>query len=131
VNLLSFGAVFTYTDGSYIYLASNGLMTYAAKIVPRKNAHFVDRYENIMRTGSEMSRKAAQDNRNYCFVELITDGYSGEIAHLERTDDQRDEARFTPTGEVICRQDMQTLKKEILDGPMPRGLKKRIKDIEV
>ncbi len=134
MELLSFGDIFEYEGLQYVYLDSPGKVTYAAKIVPRRQAQSLINYrDKIQREGSEQQQYLISQNVVYCFVELETEGYRGDIAELANTDTQRDEKRFVPQDEKLCEKDLHSLKDEIVNGSgyMPRGLKRRIADLEL
>lgn len=131
-EILTFGDIFFYSpDGEeYVYLALGESGTiYAARIlgVLKSNVITKSREEAVVKNGEKRTREKPV----YCFVQLQTEGYTKRVAHLNRPgEDKNQEAILTAPGDVICYEDMISIRDEILSGPVPLELKEQVGSLD-
>jgi hypothetical protein len=122
ISMLVFGDIFSYGDNLYVYLDMDEDTVYAARILTKHDSQRVvrGRDDSLKKRGEKATRPFAI----YCFVQLTTDGYEDQVAHLNQTQTQKEPNRFLHTdGDRICKADMLELRKEIMEGPVPGALK--------
>ncbi len=120
--IVKFGDIFRYREEEYLYLAQNGEIIYAAKILDENK--------------SDQLIKFSEKRRNhwnvlYSFVILSTDEFKGRIAHFKDTDKNSIESYFDVIGS-LNKKDLREIKQEILNknSAVPIKLKEMIKDID-
>lgn len=130
-EMLTYGDVFFYSNEEYVYLAmSDQGVIYAARILSAVHS-------DLILKGRDSAIKLEGETRAsekivYCFVQLKTNGYSNRVAHLKESDSQKNPNAMlvSKPGEVICLEDMLSLRDEILNGPVPVELKNQIKSLD-
>jgi hypothetical protein len=129
-DLLIFGTIFTFLDKQYVFLAMEGGTVYAARILDRREtALMVSARNSSVKNRGESSTRALPV---FCFVELSTEGYESQAAHLNQTDAQKELGRFLfGVNDKLNKQDMVELHREIMEGPVPLILKRRIAEIDL
>jgi len=128
--VLVFGSIFTYLDKQYVYLASGTGITYAALILHPRMSQQVKamREGSIQRRGEKLTREFSA----FCFVELTTPDYVDHIAHLHQTDQHKEPGRFlVGENDKLNKDDVLSLYKEIMEGPVPLKLKQLISDLDI
>lgn len=128
--IVKFGDIFRYREEEYVYLAQNGEIIYAAKILDKEKTDKVLKlYENSCRTNRIEKVKS---NVLYSFVILSTDEFKDRMAHFNNTDKNNIEPSFDILG-VLNEKDLKAVKHEILDksSAVPLKLKEMIRDIDV
>jgi hypothetical protein len=128
--LLIFGSIFLYRDSTYIYLAGTDEVWYAAKILDKEKSIQLKRLTELqIRRNMENIGKQPL----FCFVELRTEAFKGQIAHLGHTENDT----WSETPKLIevqlDREDLKSLKEEIVrpNAPVPSALPQLIKSIDL
>jgi hypothetical protein len=131
IEMLFFGDIFTYRDKLYVYLDMDEDTVYAARVLSAREAKpFVSmREDSIKQRGEKETRQLPA----FCFVQLVTEHIdSGSVAHLANTQTQKEPNRFLHgDGERLCKADLLELRKEILEGPVPRTLKLSVEKLDL
>lgn len=129
--IVKFGNIFRYREDEYVYLAQNGQIVYAAKILGKENTDKVYGLYKRKINGKSNTEKI-KSNVLYSFVILTTDEFKDRMAHFSNTDKNNIEPSFDIIGS-LNETDLKAVKHEILDksSAVPLKLKDMIKDIDV
>lgn len=125
--IVTFGDIFRYKEEEYVYLAQNGEIVYAAKILNEEKAEQILRLDKLKTRNNKI-----KNNVLYSFVVLSTDEFKGRMAHFYNTDKNNIEPSFDIIG-LLNKKDMKEVKEEILykNSAVPIKLKEMIEDIDV
>jgi len=125
--IITFGDIFRYREEEYVYLAQNGEVVYAAKILDEEKAEQILRLDKLKTRNDKI-----KNNVLYSFVILSTDEFKDRMAHFYNTDKNNIEPSFDIVG-LLNKDDMKKVKEEILykNSAVPIKLKELIKDIDV
>ena len=125
--IITFGDIFRYREEEFVYLAQNGEIVYAAKILDKEKADQILKLDKL-KTRNEKTK----NNVLYSFVILSTDEFRNRMAHFYNTDKNNIEPSFDIIG-LLNKKDMKEVKNEILykNSAVPIKLKELIKDIDV
>lgn len=128
--LLIFGSIFLYKESTYIYLAGTDDVWYAAKILDKEQSVLIKRFTEAQ---IRKNRETISKNPIFCFVELKTEEFEGQVAHLAET--EHDLWVETPKliGVRLSSNDLKLLKDEIMreNAPVPFALPKLVKDVVI
>lgn len=124
-----FGDIFSYQDDEYIFLANTTEQLFAAKILNKElTQEIVSAYKKALKSGSPARERALV----FCYVELKTEDFRGRIASLAKTENTNFDILSNKSSYTLCREDLQTLKKEILESHgVPIKLQELVGSIEV
>lgn len=125
--IITFGDIFRYREEEFVYLAQNGEIVYAAKILDKEKADQILRLDKLKTRNEKI-----KNNVLYSFVILSTDEFRDRMAHFYNTDKNNIEPSFDIIG-LLNKKDMKEVKNEILykNSAVPIKLKEMIKDIDV
>lgn len=128
LELLVFGDVFYYRGEEYVFLAMNDGVIYAAQILDKQQSkQFVGMRNQSIRKDGE---KRTNEKIIYCFVELKTGQYAQRIAHLNKSDEQKEPAAILhASGDSISKEDMLEMRDAILRGPVPAVLSRLVGEL--
>ncbi len=119
---LFFGTIFIYIDKHYVFLAEIEDRIYAARILNiDESKMIVNVREGKLRAGSKLDGILV-----YAFVELSTDGYEDNVASLNNTGEQKNPRQFLVGQDKLCKEDMISMRDEILSNPVPLELQENI-----
>lgn len=125
--IVTFGDIFRHKEQEFVYLAQNGDVVYAAKILDEEKTN------QILKLEKRRIRNAKIKNHVlYSFVILSTDEFKNRMAHFNNTDKNNIEPTFDIIG-LLNKKDMKEVKEEILykNSAVPIRLKELIKDIDI
>ena len=107
-----FGDIFSYRGDEYIFLANTSEQLFAAKILNKElTQEIVSAYKRALKSGSPARERALV----FCYVELKTEDFRGQIASLAKTENTDFDILSNKSSYTLCREDLQALKKEILE----------------
>lgn len=124
-----FGDIFSYQNENYIFLANTTEQLFAAKILNKElTQEIVLAYKKALKSGSSARERALV----FCYVELKTEDFRGQIASLAKTENTNFDILSNKSSYSLCREDFQALKKEILESHgVPIKLQELVGSIEV
>lgn len=129
--IVKFGDIFRYREEEYAYLAQNGEIIYAAKILDKEKTDQVLKLCDKQYKYAPNNEKI-KSNVLYSFVMLSTDEFKDRMAHFEGTDKNNIEPSFDIIGS-LNEKDLKAVKHEILDrsSAVPLKLKDMVRDIDI
>lgn len=124
-----FGDIFSYQDDEYIFLANTSEQLFAAKILNKElTQKIISAYKRALKSGSLARERALV----FCYVELKTEDFRGQIASLAKTENTNFDILSNKSSYSLCKEDLQALKKEVLESHgVPIKLQELMDSIEV
>ncbi len=130
-RILKFGAIILIESNYYVFLSQTASAVYLAKVIRGNYAFELVQYRERLEYFAEQGNKGAQnklsENMLFSFVKLTTEEFDDCIVHLLRT--QYSSNELDKTEEVVKdlnNNDLEELRKEILEGSFPQDLKSSI-----
>lgn len=127
--MIKFGDVFRYKDREYIYLAGTDKITYAALIFTRQETNRLEGLSNGV-SRNPNRKQSFREDPFYCYVVLQTKKFRKRAAHCGKSTNEpmKPDSLINIT---LDKKDLQSIKKEIMEGAVNSELKKLVKDIDI
>ncbi len=122
LDSLLFGDIFRYQGNDYVYLAETEDVRYAAKILDVDQSAKLDRAANGPRKTTSLV---------YSYVKLSTKEFENRCAHTGLTGKEAFTRLVDKLNVELDEVDKKAIYKEIVEGPVPTGLKKLLADVEI
>ncbi len=126
----TFGTLFNFNGGKFIYLAENLNEVFVAKII---DVYTTKALEKIYLNKISRGKKDIDYGTQFCFIKLTCEDFKDQGAvygHQPITAVYR--KFFIPNlTEEVSKDDLRSLKKEIIDRPSWEDLKERVKNIKI
>lgn len=118
-----FGDIFSYQGHEYIFLASTSEQIYTAKILNKELTQEIESaYKRALKSGSPARERALV----FCYVILKTEDFRGRMASLAKTENTNFDILSNKSAYRLYKEDLQALKKEILES---RGVPIKLQEL--
>ncbi|MFH0779791.1 MAG: hypothetical protein V1928_02925 [Parcubacteria group bacterium] len=135
--MVKFGDIFRYKEYIYIYLAAkdDGVTLYVSQIFSNREV-----IQDFIKSRSGLSVIKTIDpvkknilDLSHCFIILTTDGFESQMAHLANSDKHNVNITESESIGELCREDLNALKKEILDNidVLPPTVVKYVQELDI